>query len=89
MANEVIKALKESKEKKVSVSKEEFDRIFSGSKIAKINIEALSIAYDRLRKAHGMDAPEKGTNINVYNKNQTVITDEESAKMFADALEKR
>lgn len=93
MANDTISALKKAAEdsrggKKVSVSKDEFDRIFAGSKIVKINIEALSIAYDRLRKAHGLDVPEPAAKIEINTQNQVVISDKESSKLFADAMEK-
>ena len=42
-------------EKKGKVLKEEFDRIFAGSKVSKINMEALNIGYSGARKALGMD----------------------------------
>lgn len=41
------------------VSKDEYDRIFAGSKINKINIEALNVAYTGARKALGMDKGPK------------------------------
>lgn len=43
------------------VPKDEYDRIFAGSKINKINIEALNIAYTGARKALGLDNPKENS----------------------------
>lgn len=56
--SEVARAIQEVGSKG-KVSKEEYDRIFAGSKINKINIEALNVAYTGARKALGMDKGPK------------------------------
>lgn len=59
--NELVKAFNEHKDKKdkdgkaVKIPKEEFDRIFAGSKITKIQMEALNVGFTGARKALGMD----------------------------------
>ena len=64
-AGEISIAIKEEEEKNPKnpkVPKEEYDRIFAGSKITKINLEALQITYTGIRKALGMDIEkEQGT----------------------------
>lgn len=54
---EVARAIKDAGPKG-KVTKEEYDRIFAGSKVNKINLEALNIAYSGARKALGMDRDE-------------------------------
>jgi len=77
-----------NKQKKENQTKEEAERIFLFLKPLKISSEIFNMNYDRKRKILGMDAPKEGSPINVYAQNQTVITDEESARMFAEAMEK-
>jgi hypothetical protein len=44
-----------TEESKVTVSRDEYDRIFAGAKINKICLEALNVGYTGARKALGMD----------------------------------
>jgi hypothetical protein len=80
--------LLEKETKKGKLSKAEIEKILIVQRVAQTTAKTIVDLYMAVRKSLGMDKEPVGAHIEINAQNQTVITDEESAKMFADALER-
>lgn len=54
-AEQIVQAYTEASKTGKEIPKDEYDRIFAGSKISKINLEALNICYAGAMRAMGID----------------------------------
>ena len=82
-----IATLKEFGGKK-KLKKADLSRILTTQRINHESAKIIVDLYMAVRKSLGMDRPEKGTEVNVYGDKQTIVTSEESAKLYSEAMEK-
>lgn len=85
--NITIATLKELEGKK-KLNRAALSRILATQKINNYSAKTIIDLYMAVRKSLGMDKEAPRAHIEINAQNQTVITDKESSKLFADAMEK-